>query len=126
MTEPMIPLSHFRRQVQQFDPVEVVLKCAATSRYMDKDNKTLHHEPFKDTIAGFPRTRYALVTHHGLASVVHVAIKNYRSARGKPVPAKEVMALANNWNNVEDPFLGSGIMTLVRIDLTPILVPSAS
>jgi hypothetical protein len=28
---------------------------------------------------------------------------------------KEVMALVNDWNNVEDPFLGSGIMTLVRV-----------
>ncbi|MEW6033542.1 MAG: hypothetical protein AB1603_01650 [Chloroflexota bacterium] len=28
---------------------------------------------------------------------------------------KDVIALANNWNNVEDPFLGSGIMTLVRV-----------
>lgn len=25
------------------------------------------------------------------------------------------MVLANNWNNVEDPFLGSGLMTLVRV-----------
>ncbi|MDO8588685.1 MAG: hypothetical protein Q7T82_16780 [Armatimonadota bacterium] len=29
--------------------------------------------------------------------------------------AKDIMALANNWNNVEDPFLGSGIMTLIRV-----------
>lgn len=115
MTEPMVPLGRFRRQVQEYDPVEVVLKCAATSRFMDKDNKTLHQEPFTDTVAGFPRTRYTLVTHHGLAAVVRLAIRNHPWAGWKPVSAKDVMALANNWNNVEDPFLGSGIMTLVRV-----------
>ncbi len=115
MIEPMIPLGRFRRQVQQYDPVEVVLKCAAISRFMDKDNKTLHQEPVTDTIAGFPWTRYALVTHHGLAAVACQAIRNHPWAARKPVFAKDVMALANNWNNVEDPFLGSGLMTLVRV-----------
>lgn len=115
MTDPMIPLGRFRQLVQQYDPVEVVLKCTATSRFMDKDNKTLHQEPFKDTVAGFPRTRYALVTHHGLAGVVRLAIRDHRWARRQPVSAKDVMALANNWNNVEDPFMGSGLMTLVRV-----------
>jgi hypothetical protein len=111
----MVPLSRFRRQVQQYDPVEVVLKCAAASRFMDKHNKTLHKAPFTDTIAGFPRRRYALVTHHGLAAVVRVAIRNHPWAGRKSVSAKDVMVLANNWNNVEDPFLGFGIMTLVRV-----------
>jgi len=31
------------------------------------------------------------------------------------VATKEIMELANNWNNVEDPFPGSGIMTPIRI-----------
>ena len=74
--DSMVPLGRFGRQVQQFDPVEVVLKCAATSRFMDKENKTLHQEPFSDTLAGFRRTHYALVTHSGLASVVRLAIRN--------------------------------------------------
>ena len=115
MTEPMIPLPRFGREVQQYDPVEAVLKCAAISRYMDKNNETLHHEPFTNTVGGQPRTRYALVTHHGLAAVARLAIRSHPWARRKAVSAKDVMALANNWNNVEDPFLGSGIMTLVRI-----------
>jgi hypothetical protein len=115
MPDPMIPLGRFRRQVQQYDPIEVVLKCAATSRSMDKDNETLHHEPFTDTVAGFPRTRDALVGHHGLAAVVRLAIRNHPWAGWQPVSKKDVMALANNWNNVEDPFLGSGLMTLVRV-----------
>lgn len=115
MPDPMIPSGRFRQEVQQYDPIEVVLKCAATSRFMDTANKPLHHEPFNDTVGGFPRTRYALVTHHGLAAVVRVAIRNHPWAGRKPVSAKDVMALANNWNNVEDPFLGSGLMTLVRV-----------
>ncbi|MDO8751350.1 MAG: hypothetical protein Q7K03_09450 [Dehalococcoidia bacterium] len=115
MIEPMIPLAGFGREIGQYDPVEVVLKCAATSRYMDKNNETLHHEPFTATVAGVPQTRNALVTHHGLAAVVRLAIRNHPWARGKPVSAKDIMAQANNWNNVEDPFLGSGIMTLVRV-----------
>jgi hypothetical protein len=115
MPEPMIPLGQFSRQVQQYDPVEVVLKCAATSRYMDKDNKTFDQEPISDTVAGFRRIRYALVTHSGLAAVVRVAIRNHPYARRKSGSAIDVMTLANNWNNVEDPFLGSGIMTLVRV-----------
>ena len=53
MPAPMIPLGRFRRDVQQHDPIEVVLKCAVISRFMDKDNKTLHREPFTDTVAGF-------------------------------------------------------------------------
>ncbi|MBI2857234.1 MAG: hypothetical protein HYX95_02840 [Chloroflexi bacterium] len=115
MTDPMIPLGRFRRDVQQYDTIEVVLKCAAISRLMDKDNKTLYQEPFTNTVAGFPQIQYALVTHHGLAAVVCQAIRNYRWAARKPVSKKDVMALANNWNNVEDPFLGSGLMTLVRV-----------
>jgi hypothetical protein len=107
MTEPMIPIGRFRSQIVEFDPVEVVLKCAATSREMDKNNKTLHCEPIKD--------KHALVTHHGLAAVVRMAIRNHCWARRNPVSDKDVMAFANNWNNVEDPFLGSGLMTLVRI-----------
>ena len=82
---------------------------------MDKDKKTLHEEPFTDTVAGFPRTQYALVTHSGLASVVRLAIRNHPWAGWNSASAKDVMALASNWNNVEDPPLGSGIMTLVRV-----------
>ena len=115
MIEPMVPLAGFGREIGQYDPVEVVLKCAAISRYMDTSNETLHQEPFSDTVAGVSKTRYALVTHHGLAAVVRLAIRNHPWARRKPVSAKDVMALANNWNNVEDPFLGSGLMTLVRV-----------
>ena len=115
MPDPMIPLGSFGRQVQPYDSVEVVLKCAATSRFMDKDKKTLHQEPFTDTVAGFSRTQYALVTHHGLAAVVRMAIRNHCWAGRKSASAKDVMALANNWNNVVDPFLGSGIMTLVGV-----------
>lgn len=115
MTGPMIPIGRFRNQIVKFDPVEVVLKCAATSREMDKNNKILHHEPIEDKIAGIPHIKYALVTHHGLAAVVRMAIRNHCWARRNPVSAKDVMAFANNWNNVEDPFLGSGLMTLVRI-----------
>ena len=114
MTEPMIPLSRFRRNVAQYDPVEVVLKCAAISRFMDQNNNTLRQEPFTYTVAEFPRTQYALVTHHRLAAVTCQAIRNHPWGHRKPVSAKDVMALTHNWNNVEDPFLGSGIMTLVR------------
>ena len=115
MTDPMIPLDEFARQVQRHDPVEVVLNCTETSRLMDKGKKTLHREPFTDTVDGRPLTRYALVTHHGLAAVVRMAIRNHAEAGRISFSAKDAMALANNWNNVEDPFLGSGVMTMVRV-----------
>jgi hypothetical protein len=82
---------------------------------MDQNNKALHQKPFMATPVGFPRTQYALVTHHGLAAVACQAIRNHPWAQRKPVSAKVVMALANNGNNVEDPFLGPGLMTLVRV-----------
>ena len=115
MPDPMVPLGRFRREVQQYDPTEVVLKCMATSRFLDDSNKTLHQQAFADSISGFPITRYALVTHHGLAAVVKTAIREHRWAGSKPLSVRDVMALASNWNNVEDPYLGSGLMTLVRI-----------
>lgn len=115
MTDPMMPLADFGRLVIQNDPVEVVLKCAAISRRMDKEGKTLHKEPLSATLEELARTRYALVTHHGLAAVVRAAIRDHDKAESTSVSAKHLMALAHIWNNVEDPFLGSGIMTWVRV-----------
>jgi hypothetical protein len=115
MPDPMIPLGRFRREVQQYIPTEVVLKCMATSRFLDDSNKTLHQQAFADSVSGFSITRYAQVTHHGLAAVVKTAIRDYRWAGSKPLSIKDVMALASNWNNVEDPYLGSGLMTLIRV-----------
>ena len=47
----MIPMGSFKKQVQQYKPVEVVLMCAAISRDMDLNKETLRQVPFTGALA---------------------------------------------------------------------------
>ncbi|MBI3743752.1 MAG: hypothetical protein HY261_05620 [Chloroflexi bacterium] len=115
LTEPMLPPTRLAREIQQYDPVRIVLKCAAISREMDKRQETLLSFDFASRVGNYQIKKPGFVTHHGLAEVVRWAVRNHPYAGTSEPSAIETMRLANNTNNVEDPFLGMGLLTLMRV-----------
>lgn len=114
----LIPLSKFRNEVGRYNPETILQLCSHASKSLDDQGKTVQKGTVTTRIGHLPMQKNVAVTHHGLAMVAMLALRQHPWSKGREPRLEDIIRLVNNVDHIEYPLpesVDDVLMTLIRV-----------